>query len=487
MTCSEVMTAFDECMKDVCSVPERYAECPERDFIRCRKLPAETVLNLLVFLRSDTTKNAMFDFFDAHGPFARLKDRAAFPYESALVQQRKKLKPEGVEMLLQAFTDRLTAQMDKEQHRMFDELVPLAGDGTSFRYESSLTYSDAAYQHKGGGTGWFEQKLTALYNLEREQFTDGIVRGVTGGSEQQDMCRLVDRQARPQDGRKYLYILDRAYGTFNLLAHIQENGDYYLVRMKDIGSNGIASGVNIEKDLLNSGAPVDIDVTFRIGRSLPVTQELPEHVYNHNIGLYTAFDFFGPGDFPVYTLKTRLVRIQLPTGEYELLLTNLPRDKYSAEQIGSMYNLRWNEEVGFRDIKYTLGALSFHAKIDKLVTQEIWASLIAFNMTSAIINGLPHPGTENELGSCPATSQQGPQQPERDDIPDNTTLSGVRAELNFNYAAHVVRRQLVRRTISDEMMVREIRKYAQKVILGRHTARDPHHTRRRFYLNYRSA
>lgn len=85
------------------------------------------------------------------------------------------------------------------------------------------------------------------------------------------MCALVDRQPRPAHGRQYLYILDRGYSTFNLMAHIENAGDAYVIRMKDQGSNGIASNVSIETELLESGKPVDVDVTFRIGRSLPVT------------------------------------------------------------------------------------------------------------------------------------------------------------------------------------------------------------------------
>lgn len=104
------------------------------------------------------------------------------------------------------------------------------------------------------------------------------------------------------------------------------------------------------------------------------TQELPKHVYNRNIGPKTAFDFFGPGDWPVYELKTRLVRIRLSTGGYVLILTNLPREEYSSEQIADLYEIRWGEDVAFRSLKYPLAALSFHAKIDKLVTQEIWGT-----------------------------------------------------------------------------------------------------------------
>ena len=47
-------------------------------------------------------------------------------------------------------------------------------------------------------------------------------------------------------------------------------------------------------------------------------------------------------------MQLRVVRGKLPTGEFETLLTSLPRDEFSAEEIMELYRMRWREELFFR-------------------------------------------------------------------------------------------------------------------------------------------
>ncbi len=51
-------------------------------------------------------------------------------------------------------------------------------------------------------------------------------------------------------------------------------------------------------------------------------------------------------------IKVRVVKIKLENGETELLLTNLyDTDKYTIEDIGELYHLRWGVEEGFKNLK----------------------------------------------------------------------------------------------------------------------------------------
>ncbi|EOS60730.1 hypothetical protein C815_01190 [Firmicutes bacterium M10-2] len=69
-----------------------------------------------------------------------------------------------------------------------------------------------------------------------------------------------------------------------------------------------------------------------------------------------------------YKLKLRVVRIEIEKGKYECLITNLGPE-FTMEE-------RWNEEVGFRTLKYTVGMLDFHSRKRKYIHQEIYARLI---------------------------------------------------------------------------------------------------------------
>lgn len=185
MTKAETHKAFDESLNDIVGQREQYVENPQRDFVRVRKEPMDTVMNMLVYMSSGDTMDEIEDFFEARGPAVHVKDDVDAPGQSAFSQQRKKLKAKAVEDLFHRFVRRLNLKMDEEeQGRLDPAFIPVIGDGTSLRYESAPAYSGAVYRHAGkSGGGWYEQKLTAIFSPDRQLFMDGIVHGVTDGSE----------------------------------------------------------------------------------------------------------------------------------------------------------------------------------------------------------------------------------------------------------------------------------------------------------------
>ena len=50
--------------------------------------------------------------------------------------------------------------------------------------------------------------------------------------------------------------------------------------------------------------------------------------------------------------------------------------------------MRWGIETSFRDIKYAAGMVFFHSRKNELILQEIYAKLILYNFSEAIIGGV---------------------------------------------------------------------------------------------------
>ena len=67
-------------------------------------------------------------------------------------------------------------------------------------------------------------------------------------------------------------------------------------------------------------------------------------------------------------------------------MTNLPPDEFPPERIKLIYFARWAIEGSFRKLKYTIGLSNFHAYKPEYIKQEIWAKLIAYNMTEVLVN-----------------------------------------------------------------------------------------------------
>ena len=92
----------------------------------------------------------------------------------------------------------------------------------------------------------------------------------------------------------------------------------------------------------------------------------------------------GRWDFPSpYSMHLRIVRFQLPTGDFETIATSLD-SSFTIDDIKTLYAMRWGIETSFRDLKYTIGLVNLHGKSDAFAEQEIYAALTTFNFASRI-------------------------------------------------------------------------------------------------------
>ena len=81
------------------------------------------------------------------------------------------------------------------------------------------------------------------------------------------------------------------------------------------------------------------------------------------------------------TWQVRAVTYEVD-GKEKTVFTSLPRDKYSAQQVATLYHERWEIELGYRDIKSSMqhNALTLRSKTVELVYQEIWGLLLGYNL-----------------------------------------------------------------------------------------------------------
>jgi hypothetical protein len=81
----------------------------------------------------------------------------------------------------------------------------------------------------------------------------------------------------------------------------------------------------------------------------------------------------------------RCVKIELASGETEILVTNLDKDEFSRKDIGELYNLRWKIETGFLHLKYAIRIEDFIGQKKNSISQEFFASLIKSNLVMQFV------------------------------------------------------------------------------------------------------
>ena len=80
-----------------------------------------------------------------------------------------------------------------------------------------------------------------MYDLCSRVYVDAIVQP---GREKDEFQALTDMAARSDIKEKTIIMADRGYESYNVFEHIAKKNWNYVIRVKDIYSNGIASGLS---------------------------------------------------------------------------------------------------------------------------------------------------------------------------------------------------------------------------------------------------
>jgi hypothetical protein len=83
------------------------------------------------------------------------------------------------------------------------------------------------------------------------------------------------------------------------------------------------------------------------------------------------------------TITFRLVKIILPTGETEVLMTNLEAS-FTIEDLNLIYQNRWGVETSYNYLKNTWMLGTFSGYSQKAIIQDIYCTLIAHNLQTII-------------------------------------------------------------------------------------------------------
>ena len=356
-------------LSEIKSVADRFNEFrveSGKHFTRKRKLPFETVMKIIIGMESKSLTNQLINVFDANPDL---------PSASAFVQQRSKIKPDAFKAVFDGFTSKIVKN-DLTDFRI------LAVDGSDIQIATNPKELSSFHPGVNGQKPYNLLHLNALYDLQNHIYTDAVIQGRRDWNEHSALQEMVDAS----DISKALVIADRGYESYNNMAHIQEKGWYFLIRIKD-GINGIKNGLE-----LPDSDEFDIDISLKLSRKQ--TKEMKElYVKEKNhykfIPHSTPFDYldtklrkYEPTQF--YELHFRIVRFKISDNSYETILTNLSSAEYKPDKLKALYAARWGIETSFRDLKYTIGLLDFHSKKVMCIQQEIYAHLIMYNFSEMI-------------------------------------------------------------------------------------------------------
>ena len=79
-------------------------------------------------------------------------------------------------------------------------------------------------------------------------------------------------------------------------------------------------------------------------------------------------------------LNLRLVTVKLKSGEIERLLTNIPPEIMSTEDIYQIYGLRWIIETNYNTLKNRFEIENFTSNTKENIKQDVYTAVIKYNI-----------------------------------------------------------------------------------------------------------
>ena len=362
---SKVFTALDhKLMKLDKQKHEKGLLTSNAHFTRApRKLDFKEDMKILLSCGASSMKKELYEYFDYD------IDTVSLP---GFIRSRAKIKEEAFKELMDVMNKAYPCDKKYMGYRL------LSVDGCDLTIPTDRNDKET-YEQYINERGFNNYHLNCLFDLMNHRYIDNITQTLKKKNEIEAMWTMAERY----NGEKAIFIADRNYATFNNMEHIKKTGHKFLIRVKDIHS-----GTSLLKSFRSLPKQGEFDEDVHITFTKRQTNEIKAHPETYKIIVSNQrFDFLDSENH-FYDADYRVVRIKIDGSveEYESLITNLDRKIFPAEEIKKLYKLRWDIEVSYRHLKYSVELNALHSKRRDFIRQEIWARLVMFNISTIIID-----------------------------------------------------------------------------------------------------
>lgn len=361
---AQIKDALDGVITNMVKDPSPFVVAPDKDFTRNRTLTFKKMLHIILGMGGGSIRKELSDYFE---------DTKEFATKSAFVQQRGKIRPDAFKHLLHQFNKSCNDTKTYKGYRLY------ACDGTVVTVATNPANEETHIKGSRNAVGYNQYHISALYDLLNKTYTDAIIKGVNFINEPQAAVEMINSLDLRGKG---ILICDRGYAALNLMEHCnRKDGLEYLIRVKE--SRWIKEVNNLPLEDLDTEVTIELRTTQTNKDKIDYRNGTAKYIsgkskFGKNKSSQT-WNFGSP-----HRMTIRIVRFKITEDKYETIATSLNRFEFPAGRIKELYNMRWGIETSFRDLKYAIGMVNFHARKDSSIMQEIYASLVMYNFSERI-------------------------------------------------------------------------------------------------------
>lgn len=294
------------------------------DFTRKRKMEFPRLVIFMMNLVRTSVQTTLDRFFGVTGtPDIQMT-------QQSFSEARQKLNPEACRELFLHTVAQVYAHDVDRWHGM----AVIAIDGSKLQLPN-----DKQLLETFGGTGPGASSPTAqasiAYDMLNNVIVDAEIEPLSIG-EHELATRHIERVAQTEGIGDALVIFDRGYSSVELMGLAEEKGHKFLVRLR--------RKFNIGIDALKNG--------------------MHEYELAYSKG----------------TLKVRVIKFELPSGEIETLVTNLTDTCMGIEEFKELYFMRWPVETKYGEIKLKMEVENFSGRTEIAIRQDFFMTVMLSNV-----------------------------------------------------------------------------------------------------------
>jgi hypothetical protein len=356
-----VKKRLNRCIRELANTKGEYVKRPGKDFSRNRLFTFEHLIEFLIVMGAGSQTKEILEYF---------KFDLKTPTASSVIQQRDKLKPEALLCLLQNFTRTFKTIKTFKGYRL------LAVDGSKVTIPTNANDYETYIVSNKDSKGYNFLHVNALYDICNKLYLDATIQTYRKRNEHKGLIQMIKRSPFK---KKVILTADRGYESYNNIAHLENKGWNYVIRVKAPNSgSGILSKTNLPFH-------DEFDEKISVLMTRRQTKEIKANPLLYRfLATISNFCFLPPGSKETYPISYRVVCVEIKEGFYQYLITNLSEKTFTSEDLKEIYRLRWGIETSFRELKHSIAMLHFHSKKMEHIQQEIYAKMVLYNFCEMI-------------------------------------------------------------------------------------------------------
>ena len=244
-------------------------------------------------------------------------------------------------------------QKNNEFFRTFYGFRLFAGDGSRFELPNKkLTLKEFGFPENYNRVP--QVIFSGVVDVLNDFIIDGLI-GRRGVGEHTLIHKNIENCRRLIIPEESIFIFDRGYNSIELMVRIIEMHSFFVIRLKKDTYTCEREGMTFDDEIVQIG----LDKIRR--------KKFKSNHFKNKMRVVNA-------------LNLRIVNIELETGEIESLITNLPQETMSKEQLKEIYNARGGIECTYKTLKQRLQIQNYTAQTEIGIQQDIYATFLLYNI-----------------------------------------------------------------------------------------------------------